>query len=117
MAGIAGYQLYPGMMGSRGRLAIGSSRTKPAPGGKHDFELLFTWEVGGTGAEGASPRVVNPDAPSIFTALEKQLGLKLEPRRIPGRVPGHRSPGEAGRTRRIPVEFLAIDHLERPPDN
>ena len=38
------------------------------------------------------------DAPSIFTAVQEQLGLKLEP-------------GKA------PVDLLVIDHIEKPGAN
>jgi uncharacterized protein (TIGR03435 family) len=46
----------------------------------------------------AEPAPPDPDAVSIFTALEEQLGLKLEP--------------QTG-----PVEVLVIDHVERPTPN
>ena len=46
------------------------------------------------------PDVPVPDdaGPSVFVALPEQLGLKLEPSRTP-------------------VDFLVIDHLERPTGN
>jgi uncharacterized protein (TIGR03435 family) len=51
-----------------------------------DFDFEFDW----------SPQ--DPNSPSIFTALQEQLGLKLE--------------AEKG-----PLEFLIIDHVERPSEN
>lgn len=60
--------------------------------GSYDVALRFA----GEGRPGAPPR--DPDAPSIFTALQEQLGLKLEP--------------ERGR-----VEVLVIDRIDRPTEN
>ena len=60
----------------------------------YDLELTFARE--GPLPPGAPP--ADPDAPSIFTALREQLGLRLE-------------------GRRGPVEVLVVDGIERPtPD-
>lgn len=59
--------------------------------GRYDFELQFAAEAKtGDAAENAGP--------SAFTALEEQLGLKLEPAKAP-------------------VEFVVVDHIERPTEN
>ena len=72
--------------------------------GGYDYELRFgDRPILGAGPGGGFPAAftaqpADPDAPSLFTALEEQLGLKLVPQ-----------------TRR--VEVLAIDHVEQPKAN
>src|SRR5688500_7451732 len=70
------------------------------------FDLEFRFDasrpIPGAGPGGGFPiqpiGPADPDAPSLFTALEEQLGLKLE--------------AQTG-----PVEVLVIDHVERPTPN
>jgi uncharacterized protein (TIGR03435 family) len=68
---------------------------------KYDFTLQFTPErmrpAGAPPSEAGNIADPDPDAgPTIFSALQDQLGLKLEPRKAP-------------------VDMLVIDHLERTP--
>jgi uncharacterized protein (TIGR03435 family) len=76
-------------------------RDKTGLTGKYDFTLTFTPEptqpVPGASPPEAPP-TVDSNAPSIFTALQEQLGLKLE-------------------SARGPVEVLVIDNAERPEPN
>ena len=68
--------------------------------GNFDIDLTFTPErmPQGPPPPGAPPLTIDPNGPSLFTALQEQLGLKLE-------------------SERAPVEVLVIDHVERPtPD-
>ena len=72
--------------------------------GKYDFTLKYAPEIG-TGPDGGMgphpmPPEVEPDAsgPSIFTALEEQLGLKLE-------------------SAKGPVDSVVVDHVEKPSEN
>jgi len=60
--------------------------------GLYDFTL--TWEHDGSGREGA----VDENASNFREALKKQLGLELKPSRAP-------------------MEFLMVDHVERPTEN
>jgi uncharacterized protein (TIGR03435 family) len=67
--------------------------------GNYDFELLASWEVPANPAEGRpEPRIINPDAPSIFVAVRQQLGLRLE-------------------SRKIELEMVTIDRVERAASN
>jgi uncharacterized protein (TIGR03435 family) len=64
--------------------------------GRFDFTLKYSPDRDApVGADNGLPR---DDAPSIFTALEDQLGLKLQP--------------DKG-----PVATVVIDHVEQPTEN
>jgi len=66
---------------------------------KYEYTLTFT---GGFGPSGPIARPLDAGAsdpsglPDIFSALQSQLGLKLEPKKVP-------------------VEVLVVDHMEKAP--
>ena len=64
--------------------------------GGFDIELEFTPDQAAAG--GQPPAAADANLPSLFTALEEQLGLKLVPERRP-------------------IEVLVIDRVERPTEN
>ena len=80
--------------------------------GAYDFKLEFTPEAGdramqklgmeagirpgGAGGAGPAEGASESSGPSIFTAVQEQLGLKLE-------------------ARKAPIELLVIDHAEKAP--
>jgi uncharacterized protein (TIGR03435 family) len=67
--------------------------------GAFDVDLVYTPGPDQPGAQPNSDAASNPSsAPSIFTAIQEQLGLKLEPQTAP-------------------VDVLVIDHIEEPSPN
>lgn len=66
--------------------------------GKYDWHLEWTPEGMGMAQKGADGSAPDSDAPGLFTALQEQLGLKLEPQK-----------GQ--------VQVVVIDHLEAPSPN
>jgi uncharacterized protein (TIGR03435 family) len=72
--------------------------------GNFDFKLEWTPDPGqsfafGGGPPGAdAPPPPDPNGPSIFTAVQEQLGLRLE-------------------SQKGPVEMLVIDKVEKPSEN
>jgi bla regulator protein BlaR1 len=68
--------------------------------GAFDFDLEFAPESAGPPAAGAANDAAqtSSDRPSLFTALEEQLGLRLQPLRAP-------------------VDVLVIDRLDPPTEN
>ncbi len=90
-----------------GRIVVDKTGLK----GKYDIDLQYTPDPGQFGAPfgpaplgalppgGAAPfPLPDPNGPSLFTALQEQLGLKLE-------------------SQKGPVEMFVIDHVERPSEN
>jgi len=67
---------------------------------KYDFTVTFAGATEPGGALGSSSPATQPDAaeplPDIFSALQSQLGLKLEPKKVP-------------------VEVFVVDHMEKTP--
>jgi len=66
--------------------------------GKYDFQFSLTDVQLGMKVEQNGIPAADSDSASVFTALQDQLGLKLEPRRAPIRV-------------------FVIDRVERPSEN
>ena len=58
------------------------------------FDITLTWNADALRPDAATPE----NAPSIFVAIQEQLGLKLEPITAP-------------------IEVIVIDHAERPTSN
>jgi uncharacterized protein (TIGR03435 family) len=65
--------------------------------GSYDFDYEYAPDVSGRG-DGPNPATAVSDRPSLFTALEEQLGLKLQPTRAP-------------------VDVLVIDRVAPPTEN
>jgi uncharacterized protein (TIGR03435 family) len=66
--------------------------------GNWEFELRYSTEQRGAPPPGADLPPPDPNAPSLFTALQEQLGLKLEPTKGP-------------------VEVVVIDAVEKPTED
>ncbi len=69
--------------------------------GNWEFDLTFTpdqTQLPAGAPPGAQLPSIDPTGPSLFTALEEQLGLKLQ-------------------ATRGPVEVLVIDRVEQPTEN
>jgi uncharacterized protein (TIGR03435 family) len=65
--------------------------------GTFDFELEFSPDSLSPTAPGANPSA-DPDGPTFEQALRDQLGLKME-------------------SRSSPIDFIVLDHVERPAVN
>lgn len=71
---------------------------------KYDFELRWTPDPGQTLLPPGAPfpaveaQPPDPNGPTIFTALQEQLGLRLE-------------------SQKGPVDMIVIDHVEKPSEN
>jgi uncharacterized protein (TIGR03435 family) len=66
--------------------------------GPYDFSLTWTPDQMPNRPPGAPEIAVDPNGPSIFTAVQEQLGLKLD-------------------SQRGPVAMLVNDRIEKPVEN
>lgn len=101
----AGLDMFANMLSRQlGRIVV----DKTCLNGKYDFALrwtpdegerpVFPGPPGGPNGNAAAPPPPEATGPSIFTALQEQLGLKLE-------------------SQKGPVDVVVIDHVERPSEN
>ena len=85
-----------------GHLFINKRPVIDKTGLKGTFDVHLRWardpDPAAVGAPGDTAPSAEPSAPSIFDAMEEQLGLKLE-------------------SGRGPVEYLIVDHVEKPSEN
>jgi uncharacterized protein (TIGR03435 family) len=88
--GLPAVSLAQAFAGPAGRMVV--DRTGLT--GSWDFELTYAPEARG----GAEAPAVDPNAPSFFTAIQEQLGLKLEPTKGP-------------------VDVVVIDSIEKPTED
>jgi bla regulator protein blaR1 len=74
---------------------------------KGNFDIKLQWTpdpgqsatpLGGAPPPGVEPPPSDPNGPSLFTAIQEQLGLRLE-------------------SQKGPVEMIVIDRVEKPSDN
>ncbi len=97
------------LSGSLGRLPAITSFNRPVSNltkleGMYDFDFRFTNEFGRGGpppvsGPAAAPNAITPgDEPALFTALQEQLGLKLN-------------------SQRATLDVLIIDSIDRPTEN
>jgi len=70
--------------------------------GTFDIDLTWTPDPGAAGGRGGDPppgfAPIDPNGPSIFTAVQEQLGLKLD-------------------SQRGPVPVIVIDRVEHPTED
>jgi uncharacterized protein (TIGR03435 family) len=99
-AGVEVDRLTPVLSRILGRTVIDKTELT----GKFDIQTQWTPDqnqlqamAGGAQPDAQVPQF-DPNGPSIFTALQEQLGLKLE-------------------SQKGPVDVLVIDHVEKPSEN
>jgi uncharacterized protein (TIGR03435 family) len=87
------------LAGSLSRFGIGSVANRTDLREPYDFELTFAPDADMSAPKGPGPVSVLPRAgPSLFTAVEEQLGLRLTPQKLN-------------------MEYLVIESIEKPSAN
>jgi uncharacterized protein (TIGR03435 family) len=82
------------LSGQLGRVVIDKTGIQ----GRYDIALKWTPDFGADGASVGADSSASDAGPTIFTAIQEQLGLNLE-------------------STKGPVKVLVIDHVEMPAEN
>jgi uncharacterized protein (TIGR03435 family) len=77
---------------------VGSRKIVDQTGIEGTFDLTLRWSWEQSPEAGGPTETVQPDAPPMFSAIQEQLGLRLQ-------------------ATKGPLDYIAVEHLERPSEN
>jgi uncharacterized protein (TIGR03435 family) len=77
---------------------VGSRKVVDQTGIEGTFDLTLRWSWEQIPEGGGPQEVIQPDAPTMFTAVQEQLGLRLQ-------------------ATRGPLDYVIVEQLERPSEN
>jgi uncharacterized protein (TIGR03435 family) len=77
---------------------VGSRKVVDQTGIEGTFDLTLRWSWEQSPEAGGAPEIVQPDAPSMFNAVQEQLGLRLQ-------------------ATKGPLDYLVVQQVERPSEN
>ena len=77
---------------------VGSRKVVDQTGIEGTFDLKLRWSWEQSPEAGGPAQTVRLDAPSMFTAVQEQLGLRLQ-------------------ATKGPLDYLVVEHLEQPSEN
>jgi uncharacterized protein (TIGR03435 family) len=77
---------------------VGSRKVVDQTGIEGTFDVTLRWSWEQSPEAGGQAETVQPDAPSMFTAVQEQLGLRLQ-------------------ATKGPLDYLVVEQVEQPSKN